>query len=132
MVTCYSQLICYANFVFYLKYNLKNYLRINYVIPNCASERRHKAKTMFSRCRFSRVEQDRFGICPTTPTARNIGQMLKRSWIYSALAELHLRSFAPTGSICSLSEFHFVHPYANPQVQHDITAIISIINNMTI
>ena len=78
-----------------------------------------KRKPRFSRCRFSRVEQDRFGICPALPVARYMGQMLKLSWICFTLAEFRLRSFAPTGSICSLSGFHFVQPYANPQVQHD-------------
>ena len=37
-----------------------------------------KRKPRFSRCRFTRVEQDSFGIWPTIPVARNIGQMLKQ------------------------------------------------------
>ena len=61
-----------------------------------------------------------FGICPTSPVVCDLGQMLKLSWICSTLAEFRLRSLAPTGSICSLSGFHFVQPYANSQVQHDI------------
>ena len=37
-----------------------------------------KRKPRFSQCRFTRVEQDSFGICPASPIARNVGQMLKQ------------------------------------------------------
>ena len=56
---------------------------------------------------------------PRYEQVSNIGQTLKLSWICSTLAEIRLRSFAPTGSICSLAGFHFAQPYANPQVQGD-------------
>ena len=60
-----------------------------------------------------------FGICPTIPVVCTTGQILNLSWICSTLAGFRLRSFAPSGSICSLSGFLFVQPYANPQVQDD-------------
>ena len=60
-----------------------------------------------------------FGICPTIPVGCTTGQILNLSWICSTLAGFRLRSFAPSGSICSLSGFLFVQPYANPQVQDD-------------
>ena len=37
-----------------------------------------KRKPRFSRCRFTRVEQDSFGICPKIPEVRNVGQTLNQ------------------------------------------------------
>ena len=54
------------------------------VIPSQLSSRTARAsrgtkrKPRFSQCRFTRVEQDSFGIWSAAPIARNVGQMLKQ------------------------------------------------------
>ncbi len=44
--------------------------------------------------------------------------LLALSWICSTLSEFRFRHFVPVNSICSLSGFTSLHPYANPQNGH--------------